>query len=125
VDRPLRAVRLSSRITDRNQGDDPNLGAGPMFSRFYLRQMEAEQLYESLLVATAAEGTVPKDRQDDIKQRWLRQFNTAFGTDDNSEATAFKPSRRRYADEWRDGPPRDGQPAGQHAVSRSRRPEAG
>ena len=32
-------------------------GRRPMFSRFYLRQMEAEQLYESLLVATAADST--------------------------------------------------------------------
>ncbi len=49
---------LSSQIAGRNQDDDPSLGAKPMFSRFYLRQMEAEQLYESLLVATAADNTV-------------------------------------------------------------------
>ena len=52
---------LSSQMTARNQDDDPSLGAKPMFSRFYLRQMEAEQLYESLLVATAADNTVAKD----------------------------------------------------------------
>ena len=49
---------LSSRMTKRNEADDPTLGARPMFSHFYLRQMEAEQLYESLLVATAADETV-------------------------------------------------------------------
>ena len=49
---------LSSQITSRNEDDDPALGAKPMFSRFYLRQMEAEQLYESLLVATAADNTL-------------------------------------------------------------------
>ena len=24
-----------------------------------------------------------------MRERWLRQFNTAFGTDDNGEATTF------------------------------------
>jgi hypothetical protein len=83
---------LSSRITSRNQDDDPALGARPMFSRFYLRQMEAEQLYESLLVATAADSTLSRERRDEMKQQWLRQFTTAFGTDDADEATTFNGS---------------------------------
>ena len=49
-------------MTSRNEDDDPTLGAKPMFSRFYLRQMEAEQLYESLLVATAADSTLSQGR---------------------------------------------------------------
>jgi hypothetical protein len=83
---------LSSQITPRNQSDDPTLGAKPMFSRFYLRQMQAEELYESLLVATAADSTLSKDERDDMRDRWLRQFNTAFGTDENDEATTFNGS---------------------------------
>jgi hypothetical protein len=83
---------LSSRIIARNEKDDPALGARPMFSRFYLRQMEAEQLYESLLVATAADNTLSKDRRDAMKDEWLRQFSTAFGTDENDEATTFNGS---------------------------------
>ncbi len=81
---------LSSEMTKKNAADDPTLGARPMFSHFYLRQMEADELYESLLVATAADETV-KDpaRRDQVRERWLRQFNTAFGTDDNGEATSF------------------------------------
>jgi hypothetical protein len=63
-----------------------------MFSRFYLRQMEAEQLYESLLVATAADKTLSRERRDEMKERWLRQFATAFGTDENDEATTFNGS---------------------------------
>jgi hypothetical protein len=73
----------------RNEADDPALGARPMFSRFYLRQMEAEQLYESLLVATAAEGTLSAEERDRMKSNWLSQFATAFGTDDNGETTTF------------------------------------
>lgn len=80
---------LSSQIANRNQADDPSLGARPMFSRFYLRQMEAEQLYESLLVATAADSTVKSNERDEMKDRWLKQFNTAFGTDDNQESNTF------------------------------------
>jgi hypothetical protein len=83
---------LSSQITSRNQDDDPALGAKPMFSRFYLRQMQAEELYESLLVATAADSTLSKEERDDMRDRWLRQFNTAFGTDENDEATTFNGS---------------------------------
>ena len=83
---------LSSRMTKENAADDPTLGARPMFSHFYLRQMEAEQLYESLLVATAADETVKDERRDEVRERWLRQFNTAFGTDDGGEATSFNGS---------------------------------
>lgn len=83
---------LSSRMTRNNSSDDPNLGARPMFSHFYLRQMQAEQLYESLLTATEADESLPYDQRESLKQRWLGQFNTAFGTDDNSEATTFNGS---------------------------------
>jgi hypothetical protein len=83
---------LSSQITSRNEADDPALGARPMFSRFYLRQMQAEQLYESLLVATGADNTLSATEREDMKDRWLRQFETAFGTDENDEATTFNGS---------------------------------
>ncbi len=45
---------LSSKRSSGNQSDDPLLGESPKFSHFYLRQMEAEQLYESMMVATEA-----------------------------------------------------------------------
>lgn len=80
---------LSSRVTKRNEDDDPALGARPMFSHFYLRQMEPEQLYESLLVATAADATIEDAQRDTVRRRWLNQFSTAFGTDDDAEASTF------------------------------------
>ncbi|MFO0790898.1 MAG: DUF1549 and DUF1553 domain-containing protein [Pirellulales bacterium] len=86
------AYGLSSQIIARNEEDDPALGAKPMFSRFYLRQMEAEQLYESLLVATAADNTYASERAAEMKDKWLKQFATAFGTDENDEATTFNGS---------------------------------
>lgn len=84
--------QLSSKISRGNEKDDPDLGARPMFSRFYLRQMQAEQLYESLLVATAADDTVKQEDRAERKEEWLSQFNTAFGTDENDEATTFNGS---------------------------------
>jgi hypothetical protein len=86
------AYGLSSRVTKGNDADDPTKGIAPQFSRFYVRQMLPEQLFESLLVATGADATVAKAERATFKDRWLRQFDTAFGTDDNAEATTFNGS---------------------------------
>jgi hypothetical protein len=81
---------LSSKATARNKRDDPSLGEKPAFSRFYLRQMRAEELYESLLTATEADQTATSyEEREKTKADWLSQFATAFGTDDNEETTTF------------------------------------
>ncbi len=81
---------LSSKFNARNKKDDPALGEKPMFSHFYLRQMRAEELYESLLVATEAQNTESGyEKQEATKRQWLAQFSMAFGTDDNEETTTF------------------------------------
>src|SRR6185295_3865726 len=51
---------LSSRAAVAPPGntkvvDDPDAGTAPLFSRFYLRQMRPEELFESLRVMTHAE----------------------------------------------------------------------
>jgi len=82
--------RLSSRFNTANENDDPSTGNPPVFSRFYPRQMQAEQLYESLLVATEADKTRGDfQQQEEAKRRWLGQFVIAFGTDENDETTTF------------------------------------
>jgi hypothetical protein len=82
------AYSLSSRSTPRNKKDDPSLGEQPKFSHFYIRQMQAEELYESLLAATrAAEGD--PDEQAAKKAMWLSQFTVTFGNDEGDEATTF------------------------------------
>ncbi|PQO46423.1 hypothetical protein C5Y93_10460 [Blastopirellula marina] len=84
------AYSLSSKITNGNELDDPTVGEPPKFSHFYLRQMQAEQLYESLLVATQAHKTRGSyEEQEKKKSEWMRQFVTAFGTDEGDEATTF------------------------------------
>ena len=81
---------LSSRITRGNELDDPTVGEPPKFSHFYLRQMQAEELYESLLVATQAHKTRGSyEEQEKKKAEWMKQFVTAFGTDEGDEATTF------------------------------------
>jgi len=81
---------LSSKFNNKNKLDDPALGEKPKFSHFYLRQMRAEELYESLLVATEAHKTRGSyEEQEQAKGEWLRQFTIAFGTDEGNEATTF------------------------------------
>ncbi len=86
-----RAYALSSRATSGNSRDDPSLGEKPKFSHFYLRQMQAEQLYESLLTATQADKARGEDAAK-IKDQWLSQFVIAFGTDEGDDATTFNGS---------------------------------
>ncbi len=82
---------LSSKINSSNEKDDPLLGELPKFSHFYLRQMRAEELYESLMVATKAEetGGGSYEDQERAKAQWLSQFVLAFGNDEGDETTTF------------------------------------
>lgn len=82
---------LSSKVASSNESDDPSTGEPPLFSHFYLRQMQAEQLYESLLTATKADGAQGEEAAKK-KDRWLSQFVIAFGTDEGDEATTFNGS---------------------------------
>lgn len=80
---------LSSRITEANEVDNPEAGEPPLFSRFYLRQMRAEEVYESL--ATAADPSRDRsfEERERIKHKWLQQFVIAFNTEENDETTTF------------------------------------
>ncbi len=86
------AYGLDSRAGRSNAEDDPALGVAPLFSRFYLRQLSAEQIYESLLIATRADEMLSEADRARTRRRWLRQFTTAFGNDENGEATSFNGS---------------------------------
>jgi hypothetical protein len=85
---------LSSRMTKEQAAqDDPASGTRAYFSHFYLRQMQAEQLYESLLVATQADQTASNEAdRAALKRQWLLQFVTEFGTDEGDESTTFNGS---------------------------------
>lgn len=83
--------QLSSKIQSGNEADDPASGTPPQFSHFYLRQMSAEQLYQSLVnVGGQARGSL--EQQQVERDKWLGQFVVAFGTDEGDEATTFNGS---------------------------------
>jgi len=88
------AYHLSSQIEKSNAVDDPAGGETALFSHLYVKSMEAEQLYDSLIIATNAQTAGRADWKDAEKQRlrWMRQFIIAFGTDENDEATTFNGS---------------------------------
>ena len=84
--------QLSSKITKDNQSDDPALGEAPKFSHFYTRQMTAEQLFQSLAIASQANRKGNLEEQQKKREDWMRQFVVAFGTDEGDEATSFNGS---------------------------------
>lgn len=83
---------LSAVLGRSNEIDDPSIGEMPKFSRFYLRQMSAEQLYQSMVTATDAASAGSYEQQEQQRRRWLQQFVVAFGTDEGDEATTFNGS---------------------------------
>ena len=87
-----RPYSLSPVLGSNNEIDDPSIGEMPKFSRFYLRQMSAEQLYQSMLTATDASSSGSYEKQEQERRRWLSQFVVAFGTDEGDEATTFNGS---------------------------------
>jgi hypothetical protein len=80
---------LSSKITPGNKSDDPLLGETPKFSHFYMRQMQAEELYQSLLVTTQAQKALPAAENEKLQSEWMKQFVVAFGNDEGEEGTTF------------------------------------
>ena len=81
---------LTSRMHDGNTADDPASGNTPHFSRVYVKPFTAEQLYDSLLVATEAHKAGRNfDQSEKQRTEWLGQFVRTFGTDENDEASSF------------------------------------
>jgi hypothetical protein len=82
---------LSSRVTPKNRRDDPTLGERPQFAHFYIRQMQPEQLYDSIVAATigsptASSPTAGDTRRDEI----IRQLAPAFREQDELESNTFE-----------------------------------
>ena len=85
------AYNLSSRFGAKNKLDNPAAGETPLFSHMYVKRMNAEQLYDSLIIATEAHKSGRSSWADAEKQRqrWMQQFVVAFDTDENDEVTNF------------------------------------
>jgi len=85
------AYQLTSQYGEKNKIDDPAAGEMPLFSHMYLKSMQAEQLYDSLIVASNAHqsGNGGWSAQEDQRRRWMQQFVVAFDNDENDESTTF------------------------------------
>jgi hypothetical protein len=85
------AYARTSRMGTDNQIDDPEVGESPLFSRVYLKSMSAEQVYNSLLVATGVIHSLKGDWSQVEGQRdeWLEQFVYVYDNDKNDEETLF------------------------------------
>jgi len=80
---------LSSRMEKSNKIDDPSKGERPLFSHYYVRQMRAEELFDSLITATRADRMENKSSVDRTRREWLKQFVIAFGNDEGTEGSTF------------------------------------
>lgn len=87
------SYQRSSRFGRSNESDNPETGESPLFSRMYVKGMTAEQLYDSLLLATGADNTpLATGDHDRRRHEWLQQFVHAFQTDENDESINFESS---------------------------------
>ncbi len=85
------AYNLTSRFGKNNEMDNPAAGETPLFSHMYVKSMEPEQLFDSLIIATNAHksGRTSWEEAERQRNQWMRPFIMAFDTDEGGEATSF------------------------------------
>lgn len=89
------AYNLTSKFNgSKNRVDDPSMGEVPLFSRMYVKTMNMEQLYDSLIVATSADraGSAGYEAAQRQRDALMRDFVRIFGGNDEEEATLFSGS---------------------------------
>jgi hypothetical protein len=82
------AYQRASVLEPGNSSDDPTTGSPALFSRVYLKPLSAEELYDSLLVATRAKASARTDWNNVGRRRqdWVRQFVYSYATEDHEES---------------------------------------
>ncbi|QDT93908.1 DUF1549 domain-containing protein [Gimesia algae] len=85
------AYNLTSQFSRNNEIDSPERGETPLFSHMYIKNMTAEQLYDSLIVATGAHksGQSNWERAEEQRRQWMGQFMVAFDNDSGDDSTTF------------------------------------
>jgi hypothetical protein len=78
------AYHVSSAMTKANEKDET------LFSHMALKPMTPEQLFDSLLTATAAHKAGSGEADDRKRDAWLRQFVFAFANDEGDEGSSFQ-----------------------------------
>lgn len=82
---------LTSRFNENNELDAPSAGEVPLFSHMYVKPLTAEQLYDSLMIATQADkvGAGGYAEANARRQRFLREFLLIFGGNGEDEPSLF------------------------------------
>ncbi len=75
---------LSSVITKANEKDET------LFSHMALKPLTPEQLFDSLLTATAAHQAGGADNSEKQRDAWLKQFIFTFANDEGDEGSTFQ-----------------------------------
>jgi Protein of unknown function (DUF1553)/Protein of unknown function (DUF1549) len=78
------AYQLTSTSTKDNEKDET------LFSHMNLKPMTPEQLFDSLIVATAAHKAGGGEDQSRRRDQWLGQFVIAFANDEGEESLSFQ-----------------------------------
>ena len=78
------AYNLTSMMTKGNEKDET------LFSHMALKPMTPEQLFDSLLTATAAHKAGGGEADDKKRDAWLSQFVFAFANDEGEEGSSFQ-----------------------------------
>lgn len=88
------SYNLTSQFGKDNEFDNPSAGEVPLFSHMYIKTMNAEQLYDSLIIATNAHqsGAGSFQQAEQQRERWLQDFLRIFGGNDEDEPTLFSGS---------------------------------
>jgi hypothetical protein len=88
------AYALTSQFGRSNEIDNPAAGELPLFSHMYMKSLQAEQLFDSLIIATNAHkaGRGNFEQAENRRQAWMRRFVSAFGTSEDDEVTTYNGS---------------------------------
>ncbi len=78
------AYGLTSSANKDNEKDET------LFSHMNLKPMTPEQLFDSLIVATAAHKAGNADENTKRRDAWMRQFLFAFANDEGEESSSFQ-----------------------------------
>ena len=86
-----KAYHLTSRFNASNEIDAPSAGEVPLFSHMYVKPLTAEQLYDSLIIATQADraGAGGYAQANERRRRFLREFLVTFGGNEEDEPSLF------------------------------------
>ena len=86
----------SSKVSAADLVDAPEAGTTPLFSRYYTRQMQMEEVFDSLQIAARMRKKAGTNGDGVLaRQDWLAQFSRPMATDDAAEESTFDGSLKQ------------------------------